>query len=122
MRRPADTSAWGNPVPHFITVLANEVQDSNRAVVARRLGVSRSTVSLLLDNKYPSPSTAKMEARIMDVLGGVRCPQLGDITQAECQKHRKAKFVGSNPAKVALYRACQRCPHNKEANAHAESA
>ncbi|WP_286695008.1 hypothetical protein [Spongiibacter sp. UBA1325] len=113
MKPTINLSAWGQTPPHFITVLANEVQESNQATVARRLGVSRTAISLLLRNKYPTPSHANMESRILSTLGAVHCPKLGEISQAECQKHRNAKFIGSNPSRIALYRACQTCPNNQ---------
>ena len=94
-------------------MLASEVQDSSQAEVARRIGVSRTAISLLLRNKYPTPSTANMESRILNTLGAVQCPKLGEIPQAECQKHRNAPFVANNPSRVAMYRACQACPYNQ---------
>lgn len=109
-----DISNWGTQPPHFIQLLANAVSESDRTQVAHRLGISRTSVSLLLSNKYTSPSVGKMKTRVMDVLGAIQCPVVGEITAAECQKHRNAKFTPSNPQRVALYRACQTCPNNQK--------
>lgn len=108
-----DISNWGEQPPEFIKLLANAVSESDRTQVAGRLGISRTSVSLLLSNKYTSPSVGKMETRVLDVLGAIQCPVIGEITAAECQKHRQAKFTPSNPQRIALYRACQTCPNNQ---------
>ncbi len=108
-----DISAWGEAPPHFINLLADLVEQmGTKEAAARRLGVSRTTVSTLLSNKYPNKNMRRMEMRVLDVLGNVNCPVLGSITAAECQKNRNAKFTPSNPQRVQLFRACKTCPNN----------
>lgn len=60
-----DISAWGDEPPQFIQLLANAVEQSSRSEVARRIKISRSAVSTLLSNRYPSPSTLKIEQKVM---------------------------------------------------------
>jgi hypothetical protein len=115
-----DISAWGATPPAWIQLLANAVEGSSRAEVARRLGVSRTSVSLLLINNYPNPSTAKMQAKVEGMLAAVSCPILGEISGQECQKEREKPFSSGNQARIPLYRACRSCPNNpnRQENGH----
>lgn len=109
-----DISAWGDNPPEFIRVLANVVeQEGTKAAAASRLGINRASVSTLLANKYPA-CTNKMEKTIMAWSSLVQCPVLGPITGEECQTEREKPFVGSNPRRIQLYRACRSCPRNPE--------
>jgi len=110
-----DISAWGAEPPEFIRVLARLVeQQGSRHAAAERIGVNRATVSTLLANKYPA-STGRMEKAIMTWASFVDCPVLGEITGEQCQKERTKPFIGSNPTRIRLYRACRACPRNPEA-------
>ncbi len=112
MKRPVDISAWGEQPPHFIQQLATLVNDTGScSAAAKRLNVSRTTVSLLLSNKYTA-GTVEIAETISHALDKIDCPVLGEITGDECQKHRNAKFTPSNPQRVQLFRACQGCPKN----------
>ncbi|MFN3879830.1 MAG: hypothetical protein ACK4L8_00185 [Nitrincola lacisaponensis] len=107
-----DISAWGDTPPDWIVALAAEVDSSNRTAVAQRLGISRTSVSLVLVNKYPSSSTQGIEKRVMALLSSIQCPVMGEISAEQCQTERKKPFVASNPTRIRLYRACSTCPHN----------
>lgn len=109
-----DISAWGDNPPEFVRVLANVVeQEGSNAAAARRLGINRASVSTLLANKYPA-CTAKMAKAIMEWAALVECPILGPITGEQCQTEREKPFIGSNPTRIRLYRACRSCPRNPE--------
>ena len=107
-----DVSAWGEEPPHFIRLLADAVALSSRATVARQIGVSRSAVSTLLSNRYPSKTTNKIEQKVVDALGRVNCPTLGDITSAKCHRTRIRPFMNTNNQTIAQFRACANCPNN----------
>jgi len=97
------------------TLLAAEAARTSIAATARRLGYSRTAVSLALAGKYPG-GTDKMAATVLDVLGGVACPQLGrEVTAAECADKAGA-MPTSSPTALRLWRACQTCPHRPGAN------
>ncbi|OLN30423.1 Phage protein [Desulfovibrio sp. DV] len=92
-----------------------EAARTSIAATARRLGYSRTAVSLALAGKYPG-GTDKLAAKVLAVLGGVACPQLGhDVTAAECADKAGA-MPTSSPAALRLWRACQICPHRPGAN------
>lgn len=109
-----DISAWGECPPEFIRVLASVVaQEGTNAAAAARLGINRASVSTLLANKYPA-NTARMERTILSATALVNCPVLGAITGDECQTARQKPFLGSNPTRIRLYRACRSCPKNPD--------
>ena len=116
MKLPVDISAWGEQPPHFIQLLANLVTDSgSREAAAKTLSISRTSVSLLLSNRYTG-GTGDMEQLIIKELGQVPCPELGQISNAKCQKMRKAPFPSHNPSKIQLWRACWVCEHNPQSD------
>ncbi|MCY1563092.1 hypothetical protein D9M68_1005790 [compost metagenome] len=85
----------------------------NRTLAARRIGVSRSAVSLVLVNRYPSPSTSGIERRVLETLGRLECPAQGEqVTVIQCQEFREKRAPTHNPVAMQSWRACQHCPHN----------
>jgi hypothetical protein len=112
-----DLTAWGEQPPLFVTLLAREVEQSNRARAAERVGVSRTAVSLVLVNRYPC-STDGVERQVMEVLGRIDCVALGEVITAEqCQTYRERKAPTHNPMAMQHWRACQNCPSNPNCNA-----
>lgn len=114
-RTPVDISAWGDNPPPFITLLAAEVVASNRRVAGERIGMSRTAVALVLANKYPSPSTAGIERRVLDTLGSRECPAMGErITTQQCRDYRERPAPTHNPMAMRVWRVCQTCRHNPD--------
>lgn len=108
-----DISAWGNEPPLFVRLLAAEVGASNRTRAAERVGISRTAVSLVLVNKYSSPSTAGVERRVLDSLGRIECVAVGEtLTIEQCQSYRQRPAPTHNPQAMQHWRACQHCPMN----------
>ncbi|MEE1951002.1 hypothetical protein V0R48_18645 [Pseudomonas alcaligenes] len=108
-----DLSAWGEQPPLFVSLLAGEVNRSNRTLAGRRIGMSRSAVSLILSNRYPSPSTAGVERRVMEALGRIECVALCEVITAEqCQTFRERRAPTHNPMAMQHWKACQHCPNN----------
>jgi len=104
---------------HWLTLLAEDVARSgSRAATARRIGISRAAVSLLLSGRYPG-STDKMAAKVLAALAGrVPCPHDGaDIARAACADRAASAMPMSSPAALRAWMACRRCPHRpKEAS------
>lgn len=95
----------------WLDFLAAEAARTSIAATARRLGYSRTAVSLALAGKYPG-TTDRLAATVLDVLGRVACPHLGrEVTPGECAIHG-GQIPTSSPAALRLWRACQTCPHN----------
>ena len=114
----ARLEAWGEQPPLFVQLLGAEVARSNMTKTGQRIGMSRTAVSLVLANRYPSPSTAGVERRVMDVLGRLECVALGEVvTASECQSYREKAAPTHNPMAMHHWRACQHCPNNPNCNA-----
>lgn len=113
----ADISNWGSQPPQWIQKLAQAVNESSRSDIAKRLGVSRTSVSLLLRNEYTA-GTDKMQATVEAFFSRVSCPVLGELSNAECQTEREKPFIGSNPTRIQLYRTCRSCIHNPNRENH----
>ncbi|MBA4289369.1 MAG: hypothetical protein C0439_10400 [Pseudomonas sp.] len=110
--------AWGEQPPLFVQLLGAEVARSNMTKTGQRIGMSRTAVSLVLANRYPSPSTAGVERRVMDVLGRLECVALGEVvTSAQCQSYREKAAPTHNPSAMQNWRACQFCANNPNCNA-----
>ncbi|WP_165676496.1 hypothetical protein [Metapseudomonas otitidis] len=108
-----DLSAWGEVPPQWIALLAREVERSTRSRVAERVGISRTAVTLALQNRYPSPSTARIERRVLEALGRIECVALGEVIDStQCQSYRERPAPTHNPPAMQHWRACQHCPHN----------
>ena len=111
--RPVDISSWGTEPPRWISLLADEVRVTNRKIAAERIGVSRSAVSLALANRYPSPSTASIEKRVLEALDGLKCPaQERTISVEQCRDYRTRPAPTHNPMAMRMWRHCQTCPNN----------
>ncbi len=111
-KRPAgeETMADG-----WLEILRQRAEMVGRAEVARELGVSAATISLLLSGKYPA-STEQMEARVMKMYGRggkVVCPVLGEIAPGKCaelwNKAQKLGVKGSNASMIKQRKACLKC-------------
>lgn len=117
-------SAWGDEPPLFVRLLAAEVAASSKTKASQRIGMSRTAVSLVLANRYASPSTAGVERRVMETLGRIQCVALDEsITTEQCQHYREKPAPTHNPLAMQQWRACQHCPINPsychQENAHA---
>lgn len=89
------------------TLLEQAVSATSVTDVARRLGVARSSLSLLLNGKYPG-GTDKMAERIMSVLAV--CHVYGGARSADiCTTRRAAPIPTSNPFALRQWRECQQC-------------
>ena len=99
----------------WIDLLKNEVAAKGLKQVAKELGVSKSTVSLVTQGKYRA-NTMKVQERIAAIYGNngnVNCPVLETISPNRCaETWEKAKRIGSmvsNPDTLRLYKTCVKC-------------
>ena len=95
-------------------ILNEQVERKSRKVVCGELGISPSSLSLLLQNKYQA-STDQMAERIIKLYGNdgkVECPHLGSIEPADCSKNHKlaqTTRAAGNPDTIRLHIACRKC-------------
>ncbi|SNR95766.1 hypothetical protein SAMN04488503_2029 [Humidesulfovibrio mexicanus] len=99
----------------WLTLLSQAVSASSRTKVAKELGVSRPSISLLLAGKYPG-NTGRMAARIVERYARVVCPHTGKSVAPEHCRRLCGPVPTSSPAALRQWRACQACPNNPNAN------
>lgn len=108
MPNASDCMACTADVPEWMHLLARAVAATSVTEVARRLGVARSSLSLLINGKYPG-GTDNMAARVMDVLAEP-CPVYGGPrTSDACASRRAEPMPTSNPFALRQWRMCQLC-------------
>lgn len=99
----------------WLSILRDQVAAKGLPTVARELGVVKSTVSMVVNSKYPA-STDRIQARVLATYGGqtVTCPVLGGIDAAACATNQdRAKRIGlraGNPETLKLFKTCSNCP------------
>lgn len=94
-------------------ILADAVARTSVADVARRMGVARTSVSLLLHDRYPG-GTSNMAARVLSSLVEP-CPVYGGPRVAgSCAARRAAPVPTSNPFALRKWRECKTCTAYKE--------
>lgn len=99
----------------WIEILKRQVDQKGPRQVAKELGVSRSTIDLVCQDKYQA-STDKIIERVKSIYGNnghVLCPVLGEISPNLCaEKWTLAKKIGmraGNPDTLRLYKTCLNC-------------
>lgn len=98
---------------HWLDILRAQVAASSRQAVADALGVSRTSISLLMSGKYTA-RTDLMAARVVDVFSRFPCPHSGQlVSPAECVQ-RAGQMPTSSPGALRWWRACQSCPHKPQ--------
>lgn len=106
--------------PDWKQLLFDAVQKSSITAVALKLDVSRTTISLVLANKYPA-KTDKIATLVLDVYARLTCPHTGvEISHAECRKQATSDVPTSSPQSMRHWRACQGCKFKPQGKAQGE--
>lgn len=96
----------------WLQLLRHAVENSSRVKVAKELGVSRASISMLLSGKYegkPDRMATRIVARYGD--GYIRCPHLGaPLLVADCKSWRTRPQPMSSHAALKHWLACRDCP------------
>lgn len=103
------------------SLLARAVEANPRGIagVADELRVSRTTVSLVLAEKYPA-KTDRIQAKVLDTYARLACPHLGDtITLSACRGHAMRAAPTNSPREMRHWRACQGCQSKPKGDNHA---
>ncbi len=96
---------------NWLDILKDQVAKSSKADVAKRIGYSRTAVSLALSGNYKG-STDKLEAAVLETFTGpIECPFLAErISSDDCTDFRTRPIPQSSAAALRHWRACQACP------------
>jgi hypothetical protein len=99
---------WGDALPDWILVLAEEATRTNGVAAAKRLSYSPAVVTQVINATYRGDLGA-VEERVRGALMGVEveCPILGDIARDRCLDEQKKKFRGTSAVRTRLYIACR---------------
>jgi len=95
----------------WLALLQREVDRSSRQKVADQLGVSRTTVSLVLAGKYGAATDAVAQ-RVLSTFGHIDCPVMGKILPKQCEAYHSRPAPLNNPVAMQHFRICQSCVHN----------
>lgn len=97
---------------NWLEMLRAQVAAKGLRQVCREIKYSKATVSLVLNDKYPSP-TGRIEARVIERYTRVNCPFLRqELTGDECASYRSKASPTSDPRAIQHWAACQSCHHN----------
>ncbi|ODS10956.1 hypothetical protein [Vibrio scophthalmi] len=99
----------------WLDELRQQVDSASLGIVAKEMGLSKATISLVINGKY-NGDMVRMQAIVESVYMGhtVNCPVLGEIPKHKCAAHQSAKHVGSTPNAIRLWKACRSgCSHSQ---------
>lgn len=98
----------------WIDLLHGKVNQLGRRQVEADTSLSKTTLSLVLNNKYPGNlSNIEAKVRAAYTAATVTCPILDSIPIKRCHSEQGKPFTTSNPQRVKLFRACMNCPNKK---------
>jgi len=107
-------AAWGDAAPEWILVLAEHCDHSSQKAVADQIGYSSAVVNQVLSGRYSGDMGAVEQAVKGALLNTtVSCPVAGDLPAHRCLEYQRLPFAATNPQRIALYKACRTCPHNR---------
>lgn len=97
----------------WLDLLREAVAASSLTAVADRIGLSRTTISLVLAGKYPAKTQDAVERKVRDAFEVRYCPHLNVALDGDaCQRYRDRAMPRSSARDLRHWRACQTCPHN----------
>lgn len=90
------------------------VADANITSVAEKIGVSRTTLSLVINGKYPAGLDNVLD-KFDRAYSNVNCPFAGiELTREQCNQRSTAPRPFGGAAKTAWWDACQTCNHKSQ--------
>jgi len=93
----------------WMELLVDAVKKTSITAVSVKLDVSRTTISLVLGNKYPA-KTDKIATKVLDAYARLICPHTSvEISHAECRQQATSEVPTSSPQSMRHWRACQSC-------------
>ena len=98
--------------------------DNNKAAVARKIGISRTAVSLCLAGKYRG-ETDKVEQKVLAALSPDvhQCPFLETpVGKGICNTQRESVMPTNSRYRLQWWQACQECPYFSTEETEKEAA
>jgi len=104
-----------DPCQDWLELLRAAVARETIAGAAERIGLSRTTLSLVLAGKYPAKTLAGVEQKVRAALDSWHCPHFGIVIgAADCRHYQELPLPLSSARDLRLWRACQNCVHHAE--------
>ena len=99
---------------NWFNLLTQKVEQLGRRQVESDTGMSKTTLSMVLNGKY-NGNLSNIESQVITAYTNitVNCPVLGTIAVKRCNTEQVKGFSPSNPQRIRLYKACANCPHKK---------
>ena len=98
----------------FIDELREVCERHSQRVVAKEMGYSHATISLVLSGKYTGDlKTVEKAFNGAFKSAAVVCPILGSIPAHRCLSIQRQPFAATNHQRVLLFKACKTCPNKK---------
>lgn len=96
----------------WMPLLRAEADKTSIGQVAKRVGYSRATISLVLAGKYPG-DLGKVGQAVKSKLGQLLCPWLGEqISTQACTDYACGPMPNHHPYKMKHWQHCQQCSNN----------
>ncbi|WP_337840483.1 helix-turn-helix transcriptional regulator [Rheinheimera sp.] len=100
----------------WLEILRAKVEHQGRRYVCEKLGISSTTLSQVLNEKYPG-NLDNIRTKVTAAFGitlaqTVVCPVLGEIGTERCRTEQQKPFTATNPTRVKLWQNCRACPNN----------
>lgn len=112
------STAWGETAPTWITLLAEQCDRSSQKAAAALIGYSSAVVNQVLSRRYSGDLGAVEQAVKGALLAAmVDCPIAGELPAHRCLEYQRQPFANTNPQRVALFKACPNCIHNRRKTA-----
>ncbi|MDS4020642.1 MAG: LacI family transcriptional regulator [Candidatus Competibacter sp.] len=101
------------PARDWRELLRAAVARDSITAVADRVGVSRTTISLVLAGKYPAKTHDALERKVRDALDAWHCPFFdAELLGSHCRRYRERPMPRSSARDLRHWRVCQTCHHN----------
>lgn len=102
----------------WFELLNTNVEKRGRREVEQALGLSKTTLSQVLNKKYPG-NLENVKNKVLAAFGSLKvdCPVMGEIPLQRCLKEQIKPNTLSNPLRIRLYCECQICPNNRKNSA-----
>jgi len=99
----------------WLEILKTAAELHGRRYVEERLGISKTTLSQVLNEKYPG-NLDNIARRVTEQFGTdlntvIVCPVLAEITRERCLIEQQKPFIATNPTRVKLWQMCRNCPN-----------
>lgn len=94
----------------WFAILKKELEDSTVSAVAKKIGYSSTSISLIMHGKYNGKAD-RVAKKVLETFTKVGCPYLGqEVDMPTCIEIALSPAPTHNPLKMQHWKACLKCP------------